>query len=356
MDSLSCSAILQPPTDTTNIALVAHEEAVAEVRRAIGSSNASVAASSLRELDSDDLARRLRTSARARGAVAHPDGALASDIKTAYDDARNAEQAPTAWSLDDLRDVRKFRRTRSQAVEPPAAAAPALPRRAGSVNPVDGCAAPAQSTAQQSWRPELFQDDRRPRPGRAAPPQARLPPQRAHDADAGAAPLPRTDPSDGRVDSLGHQLDILANLQLHSLQSIRREIDVLRNAALKGIYALEGEVRTLAVAECVEERDEELVREFNAEAMAGRAAISELHDRLFTVGSHIEGIWKEVKAIHGGMGSIDSRLDEIQRQLDEQQARESRCERAELGMMAFAKRIEARVDDVLLQFDGTLSC
>lgn len=79
LDSLSRASMLQPRTDTTNVALVAHEAAVAEVRRATGSSNVSVAASSLKDIGWDDLAKRLRTSARARGAAAHPDWALAQD-------------------------------------------------------------------------------------------------------------------------------------------------------------------------------------------------------------------------------------------------------------------------------------
>lgn len=79
LDSLSRSSMLLPPTDTTIVALIAHEAAVVEVRRATGSFHSS----SHKDFGRDDLAKRLRTSARARGVAAHPDGVLAQDIRSA---------------------------------------------------------------------------------------------------------------------------------------------------------------------------------------------------------------------------------------------------------------------------------
>lgn len=73
-------------------------KAVAEVRRATGSSQSS----SLKEIGRDALAKRLRTSARTRGATAHPDGSLAQDIRTACAEARGS----TDWCLSDLADDR----------------------------------------------------------------------------------------------------------------------------------------------------------------------------------------------------------------------------------------------------------
>lgn len=144
---------------------------------------------------------------------------------------------------------------------------------------------------------------------------------------------------------------MLAEMQVNEGQSLRRELDALRNEALKGIYAPEGEMRTLAVAEAVEERDEDLVREFNEEATAGRAAAEALHTRLQLHAEHINGIRKGFKSVYGGLSDIDARHDMVQRQVDEQQAQEARRARADLGVLALARRIEERVDAIQLTVD-----
>lgn len=112
LDSLSRSSMLQPPTDTTNVVLIVHETAAAEVRRAIVFSKVSAAAASPKETGRDDFAKRLRTSARARGAAAHRDGALVQDIRTAYDEARASE----AWRPEYLDDGRRLRLKGSEVV------------------------------------------------------------------------------------------------------------------------------------------------------------------------------------------------------------------------------------------------
>lgn len=216
------------------------------------------------------------------------------------------------------------------------------------MSPQDAGATSGQSGALLRWSPDMLQDDRSRRIAHPAlgpePPLARQEAQRS-EVEAGLPACPT--PEAARVESLSRQFDMLADNQLHSLQSVQREIDALRNGALEGTCALAGEVHTLAVAECIEERDKELVRDFNAESMATRAAISELHGRLLVVETHCEGIRNEFKSIYADKNSIDNHYDDIQRQVDDQQARESRRERADSGMTAFAKRIEARIDDLM---------
>lgn len=98
-----------PSWTVFHTALVAHEEAITEVRTATGSSNVSVAALSLKYIGRHDLAKRLRSSARSRSAVAHPDGALVEDIRDAYESAqeRIVADAPV-WPPEGLRDDRRL--------------------------------------------------------------------------------------------------------------------------------------------------------------------------------------------------------------------------------------------------------
>lgn len=94
------------------------------------------------------------------------------------------------------------------------------------------------------------------------------------------------------------------------------------------------------------------MRDFNKEAMAGLAAVQELHGQLMRHEAHVEVIRKEFKTICGDMGDIDHRKDVLQRQADEQQVIEARRARADVGVMAFAQRIEEHVDDAKTKVDN----
>mmetsp|Transcript_28241 Transcript_28241/g.80251 ORF Transcript_28241/g.80251 Transcript_28241/m.80251 type:complete len:268 (-) Transcript_28241:12-815(-) len=76
-------------TGSLECALAAHEGAMAVVRRHLGpGTTLSSAASTLTACGKKALARRLRTSARSRGALAHPDYALSEDLERVLGELR----------------------------------------------------------------------------------------------------------------------------------------------------------------------------------------------------------------------------------------------------------------------------
>lgn len=315
---------------------LANYEPLMPAAQEMGESSVAGLALRLRRDGQAQLAHRLRSATRHRGSVARPDPTILADVMFAAEHMIYAEppEPDASWRAEDLRDDRVLRHSSgvTQETAPPLAAEHDASCGVGA----------------QSFFKTIASGDMR-LPMLSLGPSSGGPHIETVDAPRAAAF------QNARVESLQAQFDMLAEMQVQEGQSFRREIDVVRNEALKGIDALEGELRTLAVAECVEERDKDLVRDFTNEAMAGRAAITELHDRFVIQEAHIEDIRKEFKSIYDGMSAIDLRIDVLQRQVDEQQALEMRRERADLGMMAFAQRIEARVDEAQSQIDGTRS-
>lgn len=84
-------------------------------------------------------------------------------------------------------------------------------------------------------------------------------------------------------------------MQVNEGQSLRRELDVWRDDAYKGSYALEGGMRNFALADAVEERNKDLVCEFNKQVMVGGANAESLHTQLQAMEAHIGGIRTKVQ-------------------------------------------------------------
>lgn len=118
----------KPNGDATHGALAMHERALQVARRHLGS-HASLAqiACVFARRGRQGLAKRLRASARSRGALAHPDAAFADDLESAL--ACGDFEAPP-WSPESLRDDRQLRERPAttecapEAVQPPIVAAP----------------------------------------------------------------------------------------------------------------------------------------------------------------------------------------------------------------------------------------
>lgn len=123
----------------------------------------------------------------------------------------NAASVPN-WSPQDLCDDRKLRPERSQAVHSEAAT--------------------AQGTSSYEWRPGMLQHDRQRAPLRNVDDTAHVqgqPDEQGETAAAGSS----SDPPNERVDSPSRQIVMLADNQLQSLRSVRREVGSLRNEAVK---------------------------------------------------------------------------------------------------------------------------
>lgn len=100
-------------THSAESALVAHERALAAARARFNTSGGSgEIISMLFSRGLSQLAKRLRASARSRGALAHPDTTLANDIINASSDADQLEQPPQlgSWDPSSLCDDRVLRR------------------------------------------------------------------------------------------------------------------------------------------------------------------------------------------------------------------------------------------------------
>lgn len=86
-----------------------------------------------------------------------------------------------------------------------------------------------------------------------------------------------------------------------------------------------------------------------AEAEATKTAISELSSRIASAETNFDGIRSELKSVYTDMNSIDARHDEIQLRVGSLHGHNSRHDRSESGMMAFAQRIETRIGDLMQQ-------
>lgn len=104
--------------------------------------------------------------------------------------------------------------------------------------------------------------------------------------------------------SLQAQLGMILETLLHEGQSQRRQLDGLRADLNAASLAMRTIAQECAVASAVEERNKQIINEFNAESMQHRAATAGLHDLLRQANERIHDVERHMNELEATCGEM----------------------------------------------------
>lgn len=111
--------------------------------------------------------------------------------------------------------------------------------------------------------------------------------------------------------------------------------------------------------QAVEDRDSQVTKDFNAEATRLRKAIGKLHSRADEHSRHFEGTRREFKQIYDDMSADMDKVDHghsaLAARVKELAAHDQQRQSSEVGMMYFARSVQAKIDELRRGFDDLVT-